>query len=354
MKKPVSKDYSVHNAVPRRIIVSNRSEEKIMNKKAVLIAIAVFAFFSVNSYSQKPVLQDNDLDYPEYFTIGDITGSIGGAKAVYLAKPTFPVEAKEAGAEGKVKVEIEIDEEGGVTSAKAVSGDQLFYETVQKAALKSKFLTPKINGQREKIAGYLNYNFVIEKPNWFKVGYDLALTEKVPSLYFLQPAIIKKALPSDWQTENDLVLKLEEIKYANPNKNIPVLVADKVNLYQDKNRIGQQIQGRLIVPQQNYEQVSISQRLVSGLRGRLGNDEKSLWQFNLGVAFVEFQEVFRNPKTRRESFEILRRFMQNAPSGIQTAFLEQLQNLTSLAGQKVSDNDRIQIGKTIANLQKIK
>ncbi len=220
--------------------------------------------------------------------------------------------------------------------------------------MKSKFLTPKINGQREKIAGYLNYNFVIETPNWFKVGNDLALAEKLPSLYFLQTAIIKKALPSDWQTENDLILKLDEIKRENPNKNIPILVADKLDVYKDKNRIGQQVQGRLIVPQQNYDQVSISQRLVSGLRGRLGNDAKNLWQFDLGVAFVEFQEIFRNPKTRRESFEILRRLMQNAPFDIQPAFLEQLQNLTSLAGEKRSDKDRIQIGKTIANLQKIK
>ncbi|MEO8073041.1 MAG: energy transducer TonB, partial [Acidobacteriota bacterium] len=305
-----------------------------------------------------PVLTDNDLNPPEYFTIGDITGSIGGARAVYLAKPTFPNEAKEAGAEGKVKVEIEIDEEGGVTSAKAVSGDQLFYGTAQNAALKSKFLTPKTNGQREKIAGYLNYNFTIETPNWFKVGYDLAMVEKVQSLYFLQTAIIKKAVSSDWQTENDLILKLDEIRRANPNKNLPILVVDKVDGFSNRNRSVQQVQGRLIIPQQNYEQVSISQRLVSALRGRLGNDEKSLWQFNLGVAFVEFQETFRNPKIRRESFEILRRFVQNAPAEIQPAYLEQLQNLASLAEQKISDKDsdkdRIEIGKTIANLQKIK
>ncbi len=301
-----------------------------------------------------PVLQDNDLNYPEYFTIGDITGSIGGAKAMYLAKPTFPNEAKETGAEGKVKVEIGINEEGGVTSAKAVSGNQLFYETAQNAALKSKFLTPKINGQREKIAGYLNYNFVIETPNWFKVGYDLAMVEKVPSLELLKTAIIKKAVPSDWQTENDLILKLDEIKHLNLRRNQPIFVPEKVDIFNDRNRVAQRIQGQLNSPQQNPEQVFISQNLISMLRGRLGNDENNLWQFNLGVSFVEFQEVFRNSKTRRESFEILRRFVQNAPSDIQPDYLEQLENLTNLEGQKISDKDRIEIGKTIANLQKIK
>ncbi len=334
-----------------------------MNKKAVFAAVLLFFLFCVNGYSQMiptnksapPIITYHDFDPPEYYTIGDITGIISGTKAVYLAKPTFPNEAKEAGAEGKIKVEIEIDPDGGVTSAKAVSGDQLFYETVRNAALKSKFLTPKINGQREKVSGYLNYNFVIEKPNWFKVGYDLAIIEKVPSLYFLQTTVIKKALPSDWQTENDLILKLEEIKRTTPRQNTPVLVTDnKVDVFSDRNRTSQQIQGRLIIPQQNYEQVSISQRLVSELRARLGNDARSLWQFNLGVSFIEFQETFRNPQTRRESFEILDRLTQNTPSDIQPAFLDQLKNLTYLAGQKVSDKDRIEIGKTVANLQKIK
>ncbi len=81
-----------------------------MINKVVLLAITVVAFFSVNSFSQTspiyttpPVLQDNDLDYPEYFTIGDITGSIGGAKAVYLAKPTFPMKQRKRARKEKLK-----------------------------------------------------------------------------------------------------------------------------------------------------------------------------------------------------------------------------------------------------------
>ncbi len=333
-----------------------------MNKKPAFALIFILNLFSVNAFSQEPaslpntppILKDNDFGSPEFYRIGNITGNIGEAKAVILAKPTYSEEAKEAGAEGKVKVQIEIDEDGSVTSAKAVSGHQLLYEAAQNAALKSKFLTPKVNDQRVKTSGYLNYNFLIETPNWFKVGYDLALVEKTPTIWFLQTAIIKKAFQPDWQTENDLILQLEEIKRANPHKNEPLFVSKTVENSVGRNSASQRGEIRLNIPQQNYEQVSISQNLISHLRGRLGNDEKSLWQFNLGIALVNFQELFRNPKTRPESFEFLRRFGQDTPADIQPDFTEQLKNLINLFGQKSSGQVRIETGKTIANLQKIK
>ena len=335
-----------------------------MNKKIAFVFIFVLTLFAAEVFSQilpplrrvQPILQDggNNFGAPEFYLIGDVTGNIGDAKAIVLAKPTYPIEAKEAGAEGKVRVQIEIDENGGVTSAKAVAGHQLLYEAAQTAALKSKFLTPKINGQREKVAGYLNYNFLIEAANWFKVGYDLALVEKIPMIDFLQTAVIKKAFQPDWKTENDLILKLAEIKRANPHKNEPLFVSKTRENTVGTNSASQRIEGRLNIPQQNPEQVSAAQNLISELRGRLGNDEKSLWQFNLGVSFIEFQRLFRNPKTRPETFDILKRFVKNAPTDLQPDFLEQLKNLINLFEQKPSERVRIEIGKTIANLQKIK
>lgn len=333
-----------------------------MNKKPALVFIFVLTLFAVEGFSQQPsitsrvppVLQDNDIDAPEFYFIGDVTGNIGEAKAVVLVKPTYPIAAKEAGAEGKVRVNIEIDENGGVTSAKAVTGHQLLFEVAQNAALKSKFLTPKVNDVRVKTAGYLNYNFLIETPNWFKVGYDLALGEKIPHSGFLQTAVIKKALNADWQTENDLILKLAEIKRANPPEKKPLLVNRSVENSVGRNSASQRAEIQLNIPLPNYEFISISKNLISALRARLGDDEKSLWQFNLGVSFIEFQGLFRNPKTRPEAFEILRRLVQNAPADIQPDFTANLKNLIALFEQKPSEKSRLEIIKTIANLQKIK
>ncbi len=333
-----------------------------MNRKIALVLIFVLTLFSAEVFSQSPstvqstppTLGDNDVDTPEFFRVGDITGNIGEAKAIVLMKPVFPIEAKEAGAEGKVRVQIEIDENGGVTSAKAVSGHQLLYEAAQSAALKSKFLTPKINGQREKLAGYLNYNFLIETPNWFKVGYDLALGERVPRIGFLQTAVIKKAFQADWKTENDLILKLAEIIRANSHKNEPLIISRRIENSVGQTSASQRGEIRLNIPPRNYEFISISQNLLSALRARLGDDEKSLWQFNLGGAFIEFQGLFRNPKMRPEAFEILRRFIKDAPTDIQPDFTTNVKNLINLFEQKPSEQVRIEIGRTIANLQKIK
>ena len=344
------------------IIGSNRVEGKIMNRKTLVVSLFALILLNANGYSQTtapiavtpPILKNYDFDAPDFYVVGDITGDIGDTKAVYLAKPVFPNEAKAAGAEGKVKVEIEIDEEGGTTSARAVSGHPSFYDEAQKAALKSKFLTPKISGQREKAAGYLSYHFIVEKPNWFTVGYDVALTGKSPILDFLQTAVVRKAFQNDWAAENEMLAKLDEIKRAGPRKMNPLFVSRVV---QNSGGISTTIQRdeiKLNFARQNPEQVSLSQNLISELSGRLGNDQKSLWQFNLGVSFIEFNETFRNPKMRRESSEILRRFVQSAPADIQPEYLNRLKNLIDLYGQKYTDQEEVEISRAIADLHKIK
>ncbi len=333
-----------------------------MNKKIVFVFIFSLTLFVAEVFSQQPsiiqntppVLRDNQIDAPEFYLVGDITGNIGEAKAIVLAKPTYPIEAKEAGAEGKIRVNIEIDENGGVTSAKAVSGHQLLYDTAQNAALKSKFLTPKINDQRVKVSGYLNYNFLIETPNWFKVGYDLALVEKLTAIDLLQTAVIKKAFQADWQTENDLILQLAEIKRVNPPIGKPLFVSKTVENSVGTNSAGQRIEGRLNIPSPNYQQVPVAQNLISALRGRLGNDKKSLWEFNLGVAFIESQDIFLDSRKRRVASENLRRFVKDAPADIQPEFLANLKNLMNLFEQKSSEQSITEMYKIFANLQRFK
>lgn len=192
-----------------------------MRVKAILVSIcALLLLAAQNSFSQSP----SPLNFPvlktersnpnsaDFYKIGETTGNINGAKAILLPKPVFPVEAGEAGAEGKVKVEITIDESGSVTAAKAVSGHPALFEAAQNAALKSKFSVPKAGGAGTKVSGFISYNFLIEAPNWFKVGYDIAVIEKVPTLGFFQIPVIKKVIQTDWQTEIDLLAQLQAIE----------------------------------------------------------------------------------------------------------------------------------------------
>ncbi|HMS41729.1 MAG TPA: energy transducer TonB [Pyrinomonadaceae bacterium] len=335
-----------------------------MKVKAVFISLFVLLFLSANSFSQKPsttpltapILQNGDEDFnsADFYKVGEITGNIGGAKAILLPKPAYSEAARDAGAEGKVRVEIEIGEEGAVNSAKAVSGNPLLYEDAQKAALNAKFSAPKINGEKTKVSGFLTYNFSIEPPNWFKIGYDLVLTAKSPLLGYLPIPVIKKAFKPEWETENALIDKLQEIKTAEkiafPN-NKPTLITEKTD-----GGSFSSIQSRILLPspQNNQQKIEISENLLQALHIRLANDQANLWKFNLGIAFIESRVILRNPNNGREASEILKPFLKNIPEGVSAEYAENLGNLIKLLEVKAENNFRLEVAKTIGKLQRIK
>lgn len=81
--------------------------------------------------------------------------------AVVLAKPEYPVRAREQHLSGTVVVQVEIDEEGKVISAKDVCGGIPYLgEASVKAALKSRFAPTTISGVPVKTKGVLQFNFI--------------------------------------------------------------------------------------------------------------------------------------------------------------------------------------------------
>jgi len=89
-----------------------------------------------------------------------ISGGVLNGKAVTLAKPAYPAEARAAQASGAVNVKVTIDEMGNVISAEAVSGDMLLREASVEAAKKSKFAPTLLQGNPVKVTGIIVYNFV--------------------------------------------------------------------------------------------------------------------------------------------------------------------------------------------------
>ncbi|MGC2237569.1 MAG: energy transducer TonB [Pyrinomonadaceae bacterium] len=337
-----------------------------MRVKAVFISICVLILSSQNLFSQRPVLptpfpvlrtERSDVRASEFYKVGETTGNIGGAKAILLPKPVYPVEAREAGAEGKVKVEITIDESGSVASAKAVSGHPALYEAAQNAALKSKFSVPKVGGEGTKVSGFITYDFLIETPNWFKVGYDIAVIEKLPTLGFFQIPVIKKVIQTDWQTETDLLEQLRVIRNEE-KKAFDSMPVERPVLMNNRtpNSASQTMSMRINIPPQNPQKISAAQNLLTALQARLAGDELSLWQLNLGIAFIKVQELYRNPVTRKIAVEILKPYSQNAPANVPAAYSEQLKNLIETFETKSNDETDVRdaIGRTIAVLQKIK
>ncbi len=85
-------------------------------------------------------------------------GVING-KATSLPKPPYPQAAKAVGASGKVDVQVTIDENGSVVSAKAISGHPLLRDSAERAARSAKFSPTYLSKQPVKVSGLIVYNF---------------------------------------------------------------------------------------------------------------------------------------------------------------------------------------------------
>lgn len=95
-------------------------------------------------------------------TVKTISGGVLNGKALSLPKPEYPEDARRSKSEGKVNVQILIDETGVVISAKAVSGtDQTsLRRSAEVAAMKATFSPTLLSGQPAKVSGVIMYNFV--------------------------------------------------------------------------------------------------------------------------------------------------------------------------------------------------
>jgi protein TonB len=91
-----------------------------------------------------------------------ISGGVLNGKAISLPKPAYPPIARQAHASGTVVVQVTIDENGSVISARAVSGHPLLQAVAVNAARNARFSPTKLSGQPVKVTGVITYNFVAQ------------------------------------------------------------------------------------------------------------------------------------------------------------------------------------------------
>jgi len=89
-----------------------------------------------------------------------ISGGVLNGKALSLPKPSYPPIARQAHASGQVVVQVTIDENGSVISARAVSGHPLLQAAAVAAAHGARFSPTKLSGQPVKVTGVITYNFM--------------------------------------------------------------------------------------------------------------------------------------------------------------------------------------------------
>jgi TonB family protein len=88
-----------------------------------------------------------------------ISGGVLNGKAISLPKPDYPADAKAAGVDGVVVVQVTVDEQGNVVEARAVSGPASLQQVSVNAALQAKFSPTLLMGEPVKVTGVIVYNF---------------------------------------------------------------------------------------------------------------------------------------------------------------------------------------------------
>jgi protein TonB len=88
------------------------------------------------------------------------TGGVLNGVAKFLPKPGYPTAAKAMNISDSVSVQVVVDEQGNVISAKAVSGNRMLRQVSEQAARQAKFGPTYLTGQAVKVTGIIVYKFV--------------------------------------------------------------------------------------------------------------------------------------------------------------------------------------------------
>jgi TonB family protein len=108
------------------------------------------------------LIKEQPQEQPPAPSKGAVAGGVLNGKAISLPRPAYPPIARQAHASGNVVVQVVIDEEGNVISARAVSGHPLLQGPSTQAARGAKFSPTKLSGQAVKVVGVITYDFIAE------------------------------------------------------------------------------------------------------------------------------------------------------------------------------------------------
>ncbi len=90
-----------------------------------------------------------------------VSGGVLNGKALDLPMPGYPEAARRLHIVGLVQVEVVVDENGKVLSARVLSGPLGLRDAALQAALRARFSPTKLSGLSVKVTGQINYNFTL-------------------------------------------------------------------------------------------------------------------------------------------------------------------------------------------------
>jgi protein TonB len=114
---------------------------------------------NVSFINNSKVTVDNAPSPPERPSRPPVSGGVLNGSAISLPAPVYPETARRMHASGTVEVEVVIDENGKVSSAKAITGPGAFRDSAVQAALRARFTPSKLSGQAVRVTGKIVYVF---------------------------------------------------------------------------------------------------------------------------------------------------------------------------------------------------
>ena len=85
------------------------------------------------------------------------------SEAISLPKPAYPPIAQAGRVQGPVNIQVLIDEQGKVISAKVISGSPLLARAALSAAYQARFSPTMLGEQPVKVSGVITYNFILQR-----------------------------------------------------------------------------------------------------------------------------------------------------------------------------------------------
>jgi len=261
----------------------------------ILILVLSFGLSSVSAQTPKPKT---------------INGGVINGKAESLPKPEYPAAAAAVKASGEVKVQVTIDEEGGIISASAVSGHPLLRQAAEQAARQATFKPTTLSGQPVKVTGVIVYNFVPspnsssneEKLLMMGLGTFLAVSSFIPS--------------EEWD-----VLKKEDLAEAS--------------------RIAKELEPLTLITRETSveKRAEIIDGVITALENKLSGADA--WQFRFGKEFAalileagkagESADGLLNEQAVKTNLVALRDSMLAAPADFPPDVMSNLKKLVELA-----------------------
>jgi len=115
--------------------------------------LGIVLWFSFSGIFAQPPQQT-----PKRVRVG---GQVMKTRLLHETKPKYPQEAKSAGIQGTVRLEVLIGREGNVQETKLLSGHEILAKAAMKAVLKWRYKPILINGKPVEIVTEVDVNFTL-------------------------------------------------------------------------------------------------------------------------------------------------------------------------------------------------